>query len=150
MSMDLKYANNLIGAVVANVNNLLIIALLLARIAKRDRLEYWLGLLFIFSILPLGYLFLSGFFQKRPFIYFLWLGLMIFYLILELFLDYILKIDFRNTRWMVITYVTIFFGATGGMIGLASLAGRGWMLITVITFLIMAVLAFVQRAITGM
>ena len=75
---------------------------------------------------------------------------MIFYLILELFLDYILKIDFRNTRWMVITYVTIFFGATGGMIGLASLAGRGWMLITVITFLTMAVLAFVQRAITGL
>ncbi len=148
--MDLKYANNLIGAIVANINNLLIIALLLARLAKRPQLEYWLGLLFICSIIPLGYLLFSGFLQKRPFIYFLWLGLMIFHLILELFLDYILKIDFRNTRWMVITYVTIFFGATGGMIGLASLAGRGWMLITVITFLIMAVLAFVQRAITGL
>ena len=36
MSMDLKYANNLIGAIVANVNNLLIIALLLARLSRGD------------------------------------------------------------------------------------------------------------------
>ncbi len=150
MDINPRNINNLIGAILANVNNLLLIALFLARIARRERLECWLGILFICSIFPLGYLFLSGFFQKRSFIYFLWLGLMIVFLILELFLDYILKIDFRHTQWMVIAYVTIFFGATGGMIGLASLAGRGWMLITVTTFLIMAALAFIQRAMTGL
>jgi len=47
---------------------------------------------------------------------------------------------------MVISYVTFFFAAAGGMIGVANLAGSGWAIAAVILFLIMAVLAFVQRA----
>jgi len=46
--------------------------------------------------------------------------------------------------------IMLFFGATGGMIGVASLAGKKWAVITTISFLIMAVLAFVQRQVTGM
>ncbi len=75
---------------------------------------------------------------------------MIAWLILELLLDYILKIDFRQVRWMVISYVVLFFAGAGGMIGVAALAGRGWAILAVILFLVMAVLAFVQRAATGM
>jgi hypothetical protein len=51
---------------------------------------------------------------------------------------------------MVIGYVTFFFAATGGMIGVASLASAGWAIAAVILFLVMAVLAFVQRAVTGL
>lgn len=51
---------------------------------------------------------------------------------------------------MVISYVMLFFGLTGGMIGMASQAGKKWAIITTISFIIMAVLAFVQRHITGM
>ena len=46
--------------------------------------------------------------------------------------------------------MTFIFAATGGMIGVASLAGAGWAIAAVILFLIMAVLAFVQRAVTGL
>jgi uncharacterized membrane protein YtjA (UPF0391 family) len=68
----------------------------------------------------------------------------------EALLDYILKIEFRNVRWMVISYVVIFFAGAGGMLGIAANAGRGWTILASILFLIMAVLVFVQRLVTGM
>jgi hypothetical protein len=51
---------------------------------------------------------------------------------------------------MVISYVVLFFTGTGGMLGVAANAGSGWSILAVILFLIMAVLAFVQRAFTGL
>ena len=50
---------------------------------------------------------------------------------------------------MVILYVTLFFAATGGMIGVASLAGKFWMYTTIGTFFIMVFFAFYQRHKTG-
>jgi len=75
---------------------------------------------------------------------------MILFVIVEFIMDYALKTDFRNTQWMVIPYVMLFFGSTGGMIGVAGQAGKKWTIITVILFVIMAILAFAQRHITGM
>jgi len=75
---------------------------------------------------------------------------MLFALLVELFLDYILKIPWRDVRWMVITYVTLFFAGTGGLLGVAAkMTMRGWTITAIILFLIMAVLAFVSRAVTG-
>ncbi len=64
-------------------------------------------------------------------------------------LDYILKFDFRQINWIVISYIVLFFAGTGGMLGVAANAGRGWTIAAGILFLIMAILAFVQRAVTG-
>ena len=75
---------------------------------------------------------------------------MLSWLLVVALLDYILKIDFRNIRWIVISYVVLFFAGTGGMLGVASNAGREWSISAVVLFLIMAVLTFVQRAVTGM
>lgn len=75
---------------------------------------------------------------------------MLCFILIELMLDYILKLEFRKVRWMVIPYVTIFFASTGGMIGMASNAGKTWTIIAVALFFIMAGLAFLQRAKTGM
>ena len=74
---------------------------------------------------------------------------MLVYLIVLFSVDYVLRFDFRQTQWMVISYVMLYFAGAGGMIGVASLAGRGWMVSSIILFLIAAVLAFVQRAVTG-
>ena len=75
---------------------------------------------------------------------------MIGFIILELLLDYIFKVDFRHTKWMAISYAMFFFASTGGMIGIASQAGKSWSISAVILFLIMAALAFIQRAKTGL
>jgi hypothetical protein len=63
--------------------------------------------------------------------------------------EYYPKVEFRQTQWMVIGFVVLFFAGAGGMIGVASLAGREWTLSAIVLFLITAILAFVQRAMTG-
>ena len=141
---------DLLGAVVANAYNLLIIAMFLARLADAPRVAYWLGLIALFSVVPLSYMLVTARAARRPPIYFIWLGLMILFQLAEVTLDYILVVEFRDVRWAVILYVVFFFAATGGMIGLASLAGKRWAVVTVVTFLAMAALAFVQRAVTGL
>jgi hypothetical protein len=70
-------------------------------------------------------------------------------LVLLFLVDYVLKVDFRQTQWMVISYVVLYFAGIGGMIGVAAEAGRGWAISAVILFMIAGVLAFVQRAVTG-
>ena len=56
----------------------------------------------------------------------------------------------KRVRWMVITYVVLFFAGAGGLVGIASNAGKPWSIIAIVLFLIMTVLTFVQRAVTGM
>lgn len=120
------------------------------RLLNQEVTEYWLGIVFIVSAVPLLYLIYTGVQLNRPILYFIQLGIMIGFIILELLLDYIFKFDFRHTNWMVISYVTLFFAATGGLIGLASQAGKSWTIISIILFFIMTGLAFYQRAKTGM
>jgi hypothetical protein len=43
----------------------------------------------------------------------------------------------------------LFFSGTGGMIGVASHAGKVWTIVTILSFLIMGIFTFVQRYITG-
>jgi hypothetical protein len=52
---------------------------------------------------------------------------MIAFITVEFLVDWYPKIEFRDNLLIVIPYVMLFFGATGGMIGMASLAGRKWM-----------------------
>ena len=51
---------------------------------------------------------------------------------------------------MVIPYVMIFFAATGGLLGVAFEAReQSWSISALVLYLLLAILAFVQRAITG-
>jgi hypothetical protein len=141
---------NVLGGILAVTIFLLTISIFVARLSGRPQIEHWVGIVLILLILPLTYLLISAFYLDRPKIYFLWIGLMILFLVVELLLDYVFELPFRTVRWQAIAYVMLFFGSTGGMLGVATLAGRGWTVAAVTGFLIMAVLAFVQRSITGM
>ncbi len=141
--------SNIVGAIAANLINVLVISVLIARLSNRPKIEYWLGIILILSIVPLAYLFITAFGFKRHFLYFIQIGLMITYLVVELMLDYILKVDFRQNQRIVIPYIVLFFSGTGGMIGVASHAGKIWTIVTIISFLIMAIFTFIQRYVTG-
>jgi len=120
------------------------------RLTGHQKIEYWLGIVLIITAIPLSYLILTAKQFQRPPIYYVQIGLMISFLIIVLFFDYIFKLEFRKVTWMVIFYLIFFFGGTGGMLGVASLSGKIWLIVSVILFLIMTTLAFFQRAITGM
>ena len=145
-----KASCNLIGAVLANAINVVVILIFISRLAQAPTIGYWLGITFLCSIFPLAYLFWAGILLKRQPTYFVWIGLMILFVIVEALLDYIFHVEFRTVLWQAILYVVFFFAATGGMIGVASQAGKKWMVVTVATFWVMAILAFVQRYVTGM
>lgn len=146
---DSTQVSNIIGAIVANLINILVISVFIARLSKRPKIEYWVGIILILSIVPLTYLFITAIGIKRPLLYFIQISLMMTYLVVEFVLDYVLKVDFRQTQRIVIPYVMLFFSGTGGMIGVASNAGKFWTILTITSFLIMGILAFIQRNITG-
>ncbi len=141
---------NLIGAITAiafYVSAILVFAL---RLLGKPQLEHWIGYFEFLLAIPLIYLLVQAPKLGRPAIYFIQIGCMLAWLIVEALLDHILKVDFRHVQWIVISYVMLFFAGAGGMLGVASNAGRGWSIAAIILFLIMAVLTFVQRAVTGM
>jgi hypothetical protein len=74
---------------------------------------------------------------------------MIAFILLELFLDYIFKIDFRQNKFLIIPYVTLFFASTGGMIGIAGHAGKVWVILTVFTFILMTAMSLIMHFKTG-
>jgi hypothetical protein len=129
---------------------LLIIAMFTARILGWSQVGRWIGISSSLVLIPLVYLFVIGLKTDRSVIYFVWLILMILFALFELIADDILKVDLRSTLRVVVPYVMFFFAATGGMIGVASQAGKPWSVVTPIIFLAMAVLAFIQRGITGL
>jgi hypothetical protein len=148
-TMDINKVNYL-GTITALVILITCNLIFIFRLLGLSKIEYWLGIIFILNSLPIVFLLFYANDFRRPPIYYVQLGVMLTFIIAELFLDYIFKVDFRNTRWMVIAYATLFFGATGGMIGIASLSGRIFSIISILLFLVMSFLAFFQRAKTGM
>jgi uncharacterized membrane protein len=150
MNEQLVRATNLIGAITANAYFVLIISVFVLRMAGRTELARWVGLASFVAIVPLLFLLVTAFRTDRPSIYFLWVGLAVAFLAGELFVDYILNVQFRTVAWATVLYVVVFFAATGGMIGIAGQAGTRWTAATVVVFFVMAVLAFVQRGRTGL
>jgi hypothetical protein len=147
MAFDLL---NLTGSIVSIILYILCIQIFIFRLLKKPKVEYFLGIIFILNIIPLIYLLYASFIFSRPVIYYLQIILMIIFILLELFLDYIFKIDFRNKKPLVIIYVMFFYSGLGGMIGIAGLSGHFWSMAAVILFLVMAVLSIIQRVKTGM
>lgn len=141
---------DLLGAALAVCIISFCILIFTARLLSLPKVEYWLGIFLLLTTIPIMYLLFRAESINRSPIYYIQIGAILLFFVVELLLDYIFKIEFRQTKWLAIPYVMIFFAATGGMIGIASLAGRGWMISTSVLFLIMAFLAFYQRAKTGM
>lgn len=141
---------NIIGAITAIaffVSAILVFAL---RLLGKTQVENWIGYFEFMLAIPLVYLLLQAPKLNRPVLYYIQIGCILAWLVVEALLDYILKVDFRQVRWIVISYVVLFFAGTGGLLGVASNAGRSWSIPAIILFLVMAILTFVQRAVTGM
>jgi hypothetical protein len=141
---------NLLGALVAVTFYVSAILVFIFRLLGKPQYGRWIGYFEFLLAIPMIFLLLNAPQLERPALYYIQIGCLLAWLVVEALLDYILKIDFRHVRWMVISYVVLFFAGAGGMLGVAANAGRGWSISATILFLIMAVLTFLQRAVTGM
>jgi len=140
---------NLLGALAAHVVYLSSILVFLSRLLAGPRPGAWLGVPTLLMAPVLAYLLWTAPRFERPPLYYVQVGLMLLWIVVLFLLDYAFKVEFRQTRWMVVAFVTLYFAGLGGMIGVAALAGRAWMLSAIALFFVTAVLAFVQRAVTG-
>lgn len=140
---------DLVGAIVAVLFYVSAILVFSARLAGAAGIDHWIGYFEFLLAISLVCLLAAAPALGRAWLYYLQVGLMLAWLLAEALLDYIFKVDFRHTRWMAIGYVVLFFAGTGGMLGVAAHAGPGWSSAAALLFLAMAVLAFVQRAVTG-
>jgi hypothetical protein len=147
--MDI-YKINLIGAYSAIFVLLMGNLIFIFRLLNNHTAEYWTGIAFMSTVIPLSYLLYTSSQYGRSNMYIAQLVTMIGFIIVELMLDYVFKVDFRHTRWMVIFYVMFFFAGTGGMIGIASQAGKSWAILSILLFMLLSVLAFVQHSKTAM
>jgi len=139
-----------LGAIAAHVIFISSIITFSSRMIFKLQTGHWIGIPILLMAFPLGYLLTMAPKFNRPFLYYIQIVTMLIWLIILFLVDYVFKYDFRQTQWMVISYVMLYFAGVGGMIGIAAQAGKGWSISAVILFFITAVLAFVQRAITGL
>ncbi|MCK7461762.1 MAG: hypothetical protein MZU84_06730 [Sphingobacterium sp.] len=111
---------NLLGAVTAIAFFVSAIMVFTFRLLGRPQYGHWIGYFEFLLAIPLIFLLLQARQLGRPALYYIQIGCMLAWLVLEALLDYILKIDFRNVRWIVISYVVLFFAGTGGLLGVAA------------------------------
>ena len=138
------------GGICSLLALVLCILIFLFRLGGMPALERWMGILFMATAIPFAYLLITANAFERPGIYYVQMGAILLFILIELLLDYVFMIEFRKVRWLTISYVMFFFAGTGGLIGIASQAGKNWTMAAVALSLIMTFLAFYQRAKTGM
>jgi hypothetical protein len=141
---------DVLGAVVAIVIYVSSIITFSARMMFDVPPGHWIGIPFLLMAFPLGYLLFMAPRLLRPPLYYIQVGLMLSSIIILFLLDYVLGFEWRDIQWAVILFVTLYFAGMGGMIGVASRAGRSWTVSAVILFFVAGALAFVQREVTGL
>lgn len=139
---------DLLGAIVAHVILVSSIVTFAARMLFHVPPGHWVGAPLLMTAIPLAYLLTRAPGDNRPVLYFVQVGLMLGWIVLIFLLDYVLHVQWRDVHWAVVTVVVLYFGGTGGMIGLAAYGGGGWTVSAAILFLVGAVVAFGQRATT--
>ena len=145
----MRTTTDLLGALAAHVIYLSSILVFVSRLAARPGQDSWLGVPTLLMAPVLAYLLWTAPRFDRPALYYVQVGLTLLWIVVLFLLDYYPKVEFRQTRWMVVGFVTLYFAGLGGLIGVAALAGRAWMYSAIVLFFVTAVLAFVQRAVTG-
>lgn len=140
---------DVLGAVVAMVIYVSSIITFSARLVFDLPPGHWVGAPFLLTAFPLAYLLFEAPGVGRPPLHYVQLALMLASILTMFLLDYVLGVSWRDNQWALIPVVTLYFAGIGGMIGVASRAGRSWAVSAVVLFFVTGVLAFVQRGVTG-
>jgi len=124
---------DLVVVVVANLFNLLMTSIFFTRPKGWKRFERVVGLVVVALALPLGAAAILNLLGNREW-WFVVLPLpLILHCVVELFLDYILKLDFRKTR-LLGPYLLLFYLGQMGLIGYAFVLAPAYGFVTLATY----------------
>ena len=132
----LRLKNQLIDKIMfitANFVNLAIAILFIFRLYGYSRAEHLIGILVISMIIPITLGVVNNIQRKRGLWNIVLPMFLIIFLIVELLLDYILKVNFRNTM-LLWPYILIYYIGLNGMIGYNFITKKKYGFITLITY----------------
>ncbi len=134
MSTSLPFETiDLVVVIAANLFNLLMTAIFLTRPKGWKRFERIAGLVMVGMAVPLGAVVILNLLANREW-WFVVLPLpLILHCIVELLLDYILKLDFRKTR-LLGPYLALFYLGQMGLIGYAFVVKPAYGFVTLATY----------------
>jgi hypothetical protein len=121
--------------IVTNLFNLIVAAIMLSRVGKWRRVERTLGWISVALSLPVAIALVLNILARREWWAIVLPGIFLAFLLVELVLDYVLKLAFRQTR-LLGPYLLLFYGAQMGMIGYAFLAGEVYGAVTLVTYFV--------------
>ena len=117
---------DLIFVLSAIMFNLLIAAIFIAQKLGREKLVRIFGILWLWLILPLALVFVSYWLDGRELLILVGFGLVFFYMLVELLLDYVFKVDFRAKAITHVPYILLEYLALFSLIAIAFDVHRGW------------------------
>lgn len=119
----------------ANLVNVLLAVLFYVRWRGLERVEYVLGLIIISMIVPLCAAAASNIIARREWWSFVLPLVLVLYLLIELLLDYVFKIPFRDTG-LLWGYIIVFYAGIWATIGYSFLIGKKFGAVTLATYFI--------------
>lgn len=117
----------------ANLMNIIMVIIFLSRARGLSRVEHVLGLVWAAFVIALTFIVVLNIKGRREWWTIALPSLLIAFLLLELVLDYILRLDFRNTR-LLGPYLLIYYLSLMGMIGYSFLIGKPYGFVTLTTY----------------
>jgi hypothetical protein len=120
---------------ITNLINILMMGVFFARRNNYSRLGFYIGLVIVSMILPIGFAVVSNYTNRREWWTIVLPCLLNIFLIIELILDYILKREFRKT-FLLVPFLMAYYLGLLAMIGYSFLINRKWGFITLIIYFI--------------
>ena len=149
MGLDSKFQTDyekidLIVVYMANLINVIMAILFIARISGLPQVEYVLGIVVMIMGFALGYI---AFFNRKnkrdKWDVYLLIPIFLFFVV-ELILDYILSFDFRSTA-IAGPYVLLYFVGLWGLIGYSFRFGKKWGFVTLTTYFLNMILSILAH-----
>ena len=117
--------------------NLLIAAIFIAQKLRQNKLVKTFGILWLWLIIPLALVFVAYWQAGKEAQILLYFGLTFLYMLAELLLDYVFKIDFRSKPITHVPYIILEYIALFSLIAIAFDIDRRWGIVVSICFWIL-------------
>ena len=126
--------------------NLLIAALFIAQKKERPKVVRTLGILWLSLAIPLAVVFVHYLIAGRDLWIMIYFGFVFLFMFVELLLDHILKIEFRQKKITHIPYIILEYIALFGLIGISFAIDRTWgFLVSICFWMLLASLIYLYR-----
>lgn len=119
-SFDLSFV------ITAVIFNLLITGIFIAQKQAKDKLVRQFGITWLLLAIPLTVVYIRYWTLSKPAWIMIYFSFILFYMLVEWLLDYVLKYDFRAKKIIHIPYIILEYIALFGLIGISFDIDRVW------------------------